>query len=149
QWCGHLGKVENCQVGYVLAYVAPRGRALLDRRLYLPEHRAADARHRAKTHVPEAVTFQEGWRIGLELLRGGGREMPHGWVVGDDEFGRVSDFRGQLRLGRQRYALDVPCTTSVRDLSTRRPPPRPGGRERLPPFEQVRAWAARQPKGRW
>jgi SRSO17 transposase len=149
QWCGHLGKVDNCQVGYVLAYVAPRGKALIDCRLYLPAHRAADARHRDKTHVPQDVAFQEGWRIGLGLLRSSGREMPHGWVVGDDEFGRASDFRGLLRLDRQRYVLDVPCTTSVRDLSERRPPARPGGRERLPPFEQVQAWAARQPKGRW
>jgi SRSO17 transposase len=149
QWCGHLGKVDNCQVGYVLAYVAPRGQALLDGRLYLPEHRAADTQHRDKTHVPDDVTFQEGWRIALALLRGSGRELPHAWVVGDDEFGRASDFRGQLRLDKQRYVLDVPCTTSVRDLSARRPPARPGGRDRLPPFEQARAWAARQPRGRW
>ena len=149
QWCGHLGKVDNCRVGYVLAYVAPRGKALIDRRLYLPEQPAADARHREKTHVPEAIVFQEGWRISLGLLRDSGQEMPHGWVVGDDEFGRVGDFRARLRLDQQRYALDVPCTTAVRDLSTRRPPSRPGGRERRAAFEQARAWAARQPKGRW
>src|ERR1700677_2401883 len=35
QWCGRLGKVENCQVGYFLAYVAPRGKALVDARLFL------------------------------------------------------------------------------------------------------------------
>jgi SRSO17 transposase len=149
QWCGHLGKVDNCQVGYVLAYVAKRGKALLDGRLYLPEHRAADAQHREQTHVPEDVVFQEGWRLGLELLRRSAPELPHGWVAGDDEFGRASEFRGQLRLDKQRYVLDVPCTTSVRDLSTRRPPSRPGGRARLPAFEQVQAWTARQPKGRW
>jgi SRSO17 transposase len=149
QWCGHLGKVDNCQVGYFLAYVAPRGKALLRGRLYLPQDRAADGAHRTKTHVPPGVTFQEGWRLALDLVGTGGPGLPHGWVVGDDEFGRASDFRSQLRLAKERYVLDVPCTTSVRDLSTRRPPARPGGRERLPPFEQVQAWAARQPKGRW
>ena len=37
QWCGRLGKVENCQIGLFLAYVSPRGGALVDRRLYLPQ----------------------------------------------------------------------------------------------------------------
>src|SRR4051812_42416598 len=37
QWCGTLGKKENCQVGVFLAYVSPQGYAFLDRRLYLPE----------------------------------------------------------------------------------------------------------------
>jgi SRSO17 transposase len=149
QWCGRLGKVDNCQVGYFLAYAAPRGKALVDCRLYLPAERAADRSHRVKTHVPEDVTFQEGWRLGLELLRSSGRELPHGWVVGDDEFGRASAFRAALRYDGERYVLDVPCTTAVRDLSAWRPPARPGGRERRPLFERVDTWAARQPAGRW
>ena len=37
QYCGRLGKVANCQAGMFLAYVSPRGRALVDKRLYLPE----------------------------------------------------------------------------------------------------------------
>jgi SRSO17 transposase len=149
QWCGRLGKVDNCQVGYFLAYVAPGGRALVDARLYLPLERVADAQHRDKTHVPTAVTFQEGWRLVLAQLRTSGHELPHGWVTGDDEFGRASALREQLRLDHERYVLDVPCNTLVRDLSTRRPPSRPGGRERLPRFEQAEAWAARQPRKRW
>jgi SRSO17 transposase len=149
QWCGHLGKVDNCQVGYFLAYVAPRGQALLRGRLYLPQERAADRGHRTKAHVPADVAFQEGWRLALDLVGTTGRALPHGWVVGDDEFGRASDLRSQLRLAKERYVLDVPCTTSVRDLSARRPPARPGGRARLPEFEQAQAWAARQPRRRW
>jgi SRSO17 transposase len=149
QWCGRLGKVDNCQQGYFLAYAAPRGKALIDCQLYLPPERAADRGHRAKTFVPEGVEFQEGWRLGLELLRSAGRELPHGWVVGDDEFGRASALRAALRYDGERYVLDVPCNTSVRDLSGRRPPARPGGRERLPAFERADTWAARQPKGRW
>jgi SRSO17 transposase len=149
QWCGRLGKVENCQVGYFLAYAAPRGRTLLDARLYLPREQADDGGHRRKTYVPKDVVFQEGWRIGLELLRTSGRELPHGWVTGDDEFGRASALRAQLRLDGERYVLDVPSNTLVRDLSSRRPPARPDGRERLPLFERAEVWAARQPKGRW
>jgi SRSO17 transposase len=149
QWCGRLGKVDNCQTGVFLAYVAPRGKALVDCRLFLPVEQAADRRHRHKTYVPKAITFQEKWRIGLDLVRTAGQELPHGWVVGDDEFGRVTDLRVQLRLAKERYVLDVPCNTQVRDVSARRPPSRPGGKPRLPLFERVDQWAKRQPKKRW
>jgi SRSO17 transposase len=149
QWCGHLGKIENCQGGVFLAYVAPRGQTLVADRLYLPPERAADGPHRTKTYVPEEIVFQEKWRLGLDLVRGPGHDLPHGWVVGDDEFGRASVLRAQLRFDRERYVLDVPCNTLVRDLSGRRPPRRPGGPPRVPAWERVDAWAARQPKKRW
>jgi SRSO17 transposase len=149
QWCGRLGKIDNCQVGVFLAYVAPRGKALIDHRLFLPLERAADIQHRQKTYVPEEVTFQEKWRLGLAQLRAAGATLPHGWVVGDDEFGRATEFRAQLRLDQECYVLDVPCNTLVRDLSERRPPSRPRGKPRLPLFERVDQWAARQPKKRW
>jgi SRSO17 transposase len=149
QWCGRLGKVDNCQAGVFLAYVAPRGKALLDCRLFLPEERAADTQHRTKTYVPKKVTYQEKWRIGLDLVRTTGQEVRHGWVTGDDEFGRVTELRAQLRLAQERYVLDVPCNTLVRDLSERRPPAHEGGKSRLASFERVEQWAARQPKKRW
>ena len=118
-------------------------------RLYLPEQRAADTVHRTQTHVPKDVVFQKGWRIALDLIRTQGKELPHGWVVGDDEFSRATEFRAGLRFARERYVLDVPCNTLVRDLSAPRPPSRPGGRPRLPVFERADVWATRQPKGRW
>jgi SRSO17 transposase len=149
QWCGRLGKIDNCQVGYFVAFVAKRGKALVDARLYLPAERAADTAHRTKTYVPKDIAFQEGWRIALDLLQRCSQELPHAWVAGDDEFGRSSELRLLLRGARERYILDVPCNTQVRDLSERRPPSREGGRERLPLFERVDAWAARQPTGRW
>jgi SRSO17 transposase len=149
QWCGRLGKVDNCQAGVFLAYVAPRGKAILDCRLFLTEERAADTTHRTKTSVPKELTYQEKWRIGLDLVRTTGQEVPRGWVTGDDEFGRATEFRAQLRLDQERYVLDVPCNTLVRDLSERRPAAREGGQPRLPLFERVEAWAARQPKKRW
>src|SRR5262245_34982903 len=68
QWCGRLGKVENCQVGLFLAYVTAAGYAPLDRRLYLPREWAEDDRRRQADHVPASVDFREGWRIGLRLL---------------------------------------------------------------------------------
>ena len=97
QWCGRLGKQENCQRGIFLAYAAAGGYAPLDRRLYLPEDWADDAARRAKCHVPEEVAFREGWRIAADLIERSGPGLPHGWVAGDDEFGRPAQFRAWLR----------------------------------------------------
>src|SRR3954466_5496246 len=68
QWCGRLGKVDNCQVGVFLAYAARAGYAPLDRRLDLPEDWAADKDRRAQCHVPPKVKSQEKWQIALDLL---------------------------------------------------------------------------------
>jgi SRSO17 transposase len=142
QWCGRLGKVDNCQVGVFLSYAAPGGHAPLDRRLFLPQDWAADRKQRRKTHVPKHVVFQEKWRIALDLLERSAADVPHGWVVGDDEFGRATEFRAQLRRRHERYVLDVPATTLVREVAVR-----PNGQR--PPFERAEVWAARQPASRW
>jgi SRSO17 transposase len=151
QWCGRLGKQENCQIGVFLIYAAPGGSAPLDRQLYLPKDWAADPVRRQKCHVPEEVKFQESWRIAVALLERSGRELPHGWVSGDDELGRPARFRSWLRRHGQRYVLDVPCNTNVRDLECRRPPRRRAGRgrKREVRFCRADAWAARQPDSRW
>jgi SRSO17 transposase len=151
QWCGRLGKTDNCQVGVFLAYAAPGGHAPLDRRLYLPEDWAADPERRKKCHVPEDVAFQEKWRIALDLLDRSRSDLPHAWVAADDEFGRVAEFRAALRQRGERYVLDVPCNTTVRDLDGRRPPRKKAGvgRKRAVPFRRADAWAARQPAARW
>jgi SRSO17 transposase len=144
QWCGRLGKVDNCQVGVFLAYVTARGYAPLDRRLYLPAEWAADSKRRQQCHVPKEVAFQEAWRIGLDLLDRSAPDVPFAWVAGDDEFGRASAFRAQLRRRQLRYVLDVPCNTLVRDLGEA---PAPG--RRRPPWRRVDAWARAQPASRW
>jgi SRSO17 transposase len=144
QWCGRLGKVENCQLGVFLAYVSAAGMALVDRRLYLPQDWAEDDRRRRQTHVPEEVQFQESWRIGLDLIDRTGADLPFGWVAGDDEFGRCAEFRAELRRRRRRYVLDVPCNTLIRDLGE---PPAPG--KRRPPWRRVEEWAQALPRGRW
>jgi SRSO17 transposase len=144
QWCGRLGKVENCQVGVFLTYVTARGYAPLDRQLYLPREWAEDARRRQATHVPAEVTFRESWRIGLQLLDRSGGDVPFGWVAGDDEFGRASAFRAGLRRRRRRYVLDVPANTLIRDLGEA-----PAGGRRVPPWRRVDEWAQAQPASRW
>jgi SRSO17 transposase len=151
QWCGRLGKKENCQVGVFLAYATDRGQAPLDRRLYLPKDWAADKVRRAKCHVPPSVRFQESWRMGLKMVEAHRRQVPHRWVVADDEFGRVQEFRAGLRKRKESYVLDVPCSTLVRDLQVSQADQRPGnkGRRRVVPLGRAEAWAAEQPPARW
>ena len=80
QWCGRLGKQENCQRGIFLAYAVAGGYAPLDRQLYLPRDWADDPARREKCHVPEDVKFREGWRIAAELIERSRPGLPHGWV---------------------------------------------------------------------
>ena len=147
QWCGRLGKQDNCQLGAFLIYAAPGGYAPLDRRLYLPREWADDPDRREKAHVPPDVKFQESWRIAVDLLERCRKDLPHAWVTGDDELGRPAEFRSWLRRHDERYILDVPCNTSIRDLECRRPRRRRAGqgRRREAPFRRADAWAARQP----
>jgi len=143
QWCGRLGKVDNCQVGVFWGYASVRGRALVDRRLYLPKEWAQDRKRRKKCHVPPEVVFQEKWRIGLERLTRIGPDLPHGWIAADDEFGRVAEFRAALRQRRERYVVDIPSNTLMRVVGERTV----DGRKA--PFVRVDAWAAQQPAARW
>jgi SRSO17 transposase len=149
QWCGRLGKKDNCQVGVFLAYATARGRVLLDGRLYLSESWASDSKRRAATYVPPEVVYQPKWRLALDLLDSAREDLPGTWVTGDDEFGRSTALRGELRWRQLAYVLDVPCNTLVRDPHERRAPTRPGGNKRRPLFERVDQWVARQPAGRW
>jgi SRSO17 transposase len=151
QWCGRQGKIDNCQLGVFLAYVSSRGHAPLDRRLYLPKDWADDPVRRDAGHVPDEVTYQKTWEVAAALLARSGAEVPHGWVTGDDEFGRASEFRALLRERGERYVLDVPCNTTIRDLDGRRPPRKKGRRSprRQVPFRRADTWAAALPAGRW
>jgi SRSO17 transposase len=55
QSSGTAGRIVNCQVGVLLAYASGKGRALVDRELYLPNEWPADAARRAEAHVPDPV----------------------------------------------------------------------------------------------
>jgi SRSO17 transposase len=155
QWCGRLGKVDNCQVGVFLACVSQGRVGPLGRRLYLPQQWAKSPARRRKCHVPRGVRFAEKWQLGLKLIEQA-RQVPHGWVVADDEFGRVSQLRAKLRSRRQRYVMDVPCNTLVRvrdgessATNRRRKGKRQRGRPRQPPWVRTDAWTAEQPASRW
>jgi SRSO17 transposase len=149
QWCGRLGKVENCQVGVFLGYVADAEHALVDFRLYLPKEWAEDRKRRKKAGVPGDVAYRTRHELALEMLRVRGGSLPHGWVAGDDEMGRPAWFRRRLAADGERYLLAVPSNTTVRDLEAE--PPAYSGKGRRPkaPFRGVRAWCEAQPAGAW
>jgi SRSO17 transposase len=140
QWCGHRGKVDNCQVGVFMGYVSEQDHALLDFRLSLPEDWARDEQRRQACHVPPEVRFQTRQEQCLEMLEAWGEQVPHGWVTGDDELGRHTRFRQALRERGERYVLGVPCNTTLRDLEA--PLPQYAGRGRRPkaPWQSVTQW---------
>lgn len=130
QWCGRLGKVENCQVGVYMAYVSRTEQALVDVRLYLPESWAKDRARRKKVGVPKEVRFQTRHELALAMLDENGPALPHRWVTGDDEMGRSTRFRRKLQERNECYLLAVPSNTLVRAVDAE--PPTYAGRGRRP-----------------
>jgi SRSO17 transposase len=149
QWCGRLGKVENCQVGIYLGYVARQEHALVDMRLYLTEEWAGDKTRRKKAGVPKEVRFRTRHELALEMLDDKGSLLPHAWVAGDDEMGRSTRFRQALRERHEQYLLAVPSNTLVRDLDAAPPPYRGRGPRPQVPFTRVERWAAALPEEAW
>jgi SRSO17 transposase len=149
QWCGRLGKVDNCQVGVYMAYVSCREHALVDMRLYLNQEWAKDRRRRKKCGVPREIRFRTRHALALEMLAEHGPVLSHAWIAGDDEMGRSSAFRRDLRALEERYLLAVPSNTLVRDLEAQ--PPAYSGRGRRPqvPFTRVDRWCAALPEDAW
>src|SRR5262250_2825167 len=140
QWCGHRGKVDNCQVGVFMGYVSRHDHALLDFRLSLPPEWARDAQRRHACHVPPEVRSQTRQEQCLEMLDRWGDQVPHGWVTSDDALGRHTRFRQALRERGERSVLGVPCTTAVRDLEASWPAYQGRGRPPKPPWQSVTAW---------
>jgi len=99
--------------------------------------------------VPKAVRYRTRHDLALEMLREKGGLLPHAWIAGDDEMGRSSRFRADLRAICERYLLAIPSNTTIRDLEGEGPIGRDPERRLKRPFEQVRAWAQTQPSEAW
>jgi SRSO17 transposase len=149
QWCGRLGKVDNCQVGVYLGYVGGDEHALVDVRLYLPKEWAQDNKRRRQAGVPGGVRLRTRHEWALEMLEQRGPLLPHAWISGDDDMGRCWWFRQQLRQRGECYLLAVPSNTSVRDLSAAVPPYSGPGRRRRAPFRRVDHWCAALAETAW
>jgi SRSO17 transposase len=149
QWCGRLGKKENCQVGIFMAYASRKEHAIVNTRLYLPKE-WTDHRARCKAAgVPKTTPFRTRHELALEMLDEHGALLPHAWVAGDDEMGRPASFRRELSRRGERYLLAVPSNTLIRDLDA--PPPEYAGRGPHPmnPFMRVDRWCGRLPESAW
>lgn len=115
QWCGRLGKTQNCQVGVFLTGVTPGGTSLLDAQLFLPQEWIDDGQRRRKTRVPPGVQFQSKPQIAAAMIR---RTRAAGkvrldWVVADELYGDSGDFLDALEEMDQRYLMEVKRNTLV------------------------------------
>jgi SRSO17 transposase len=141
QWCGVLGKVENCQVGVFGAYVSRHGYTLVDHCLFLPEEWFEDD-HRdrwEKCGIPEGTTFRSKPELALERLQA---VVAHGafrfqWVTCDETYGRSPDFLdGVADLGRW-YFAEVPHNTRLWQTRPETAVPQWSGRGQRPTKERL------------
>jgi SRSO17 transposase len=108
QYSGAAGRVENCQVGVFLGYATARGRALIDRALYLPREWADDAERREAAGVPEAVPFATKIALGRRMIdRAMAAGVPARWVAADAVYGSDYHFRAALEGHGLGYVLGV------------------------------------------
>jgi SRSO17 transposase len=158
QYCGRLGKVDNCQVGVYLVGVTPAGTALLDQQLYLPKIWAKDKKRREQCSVPKDIKFRTKPQLGIDLLR---RTRANGlvkfdWIIADEAYGDNGDFLDDLEADQQRYLMEVPVTTTVWTFDPKNavPPPHRGrgrrpSRPRRDHVFKVKEVAARLPAVAW
>ena len=118
QYCGALGRIANCQAGVFPTHVGPRGRALADKRLYLPEEWTSDADRCVAAGVPAerreyrtkpVLSLPKGRSWPWEMLRQAqarGYLSAH-WAAGDSAFGMSPSFRDGLAAAGMWYVLDV------------------------------------------
>ena len=115
QYSGTAGRTENCQIGVFLAYATARGRAFLDRALYLPKSWATDGARRAAAGVPATTRFATKGALAKTLLaRAFAAGVPAAWVVADTVYGADGRLRQWLEAERRAYVLAVPCSHHIR-----------------------------------
>ena len=138
QYSGTAGRIENSQVGVFLSCASARGRALIDRRVYLPRSWADDPQRCAAAGIPAEVGFATKPELALEMItNAAAARVPAGWVASDEAYGDNGAFRaGVAKLGLG-YVLAVSCTHRI--------PAWPGGKRRL----RADRIAAALPAGCW
>jgi SRSO17 transposase len=136
QWCGRLGKEEQCQVGEFLAYASRGSVALVGAEIYLPKWWADDKVLRSRCHVPKSVTFKTGWRLAADMVFSSGQLLPHRWIVGDEIYGRPTELRDLFHQHGEQYLLEAHCDAKIRLA-------RGGG------WTRADAWASSLPRSEW
>lgn len=116
QYCGSIGKVENCQVGVFVAYASPHGYALLDKRLFVPEKWFSEeyALRRGKCKVPEDLRFKTKPQLAAEMFDAIHSEgtVPFKYVVADCVYGNSPEFIDAIEscVGKT-YLVSAPSDT--------------------------------------
>ena len=114
QYCGQLGKQDNCQVAVSLSLASAQGSLPIAFRLYLPEEWASDKARRKRTGVPAEIKFATKPHLALEQIRAAkAAGMPIGTVLGDAGYGNDTDFRERLSELGLRYCVGVQPSTTV------------------------------------
>jgi SRSO17 transposase len=134
QYCGQLGKQDNCQVAVSLSLATERGSVPIGWRLYLPEQWAKDRRRRKKAGVPQEVKFLTKPEIALEQIRAAkAAGISVGIVVADAGYGNETSWRDGLSAMELEYCVGVQSSTTVWSKGTGPLPPKPQKRMGRPP----------------
>lgn len=111
QYCGALGKTENCVMTVHLGFVSEDFHALIDGDLYLPQSWAEDRERCREAGVPEEVAYRPRWQIAIDLIT---RSLQDGvglrWITADEVYGRVSGFRDGVAERGLLYVVEVDPT---------------------------------------
>ncbi|MDG5809329.1 IS701 family transposase [Streptomyces ossamyceticus] len=109
QYSGTAGRTENCQIGVFAAYVSARGRALVDRELYLPKSWTEDRERCRTARVPDEREFATKGELARHMvLRALASPLPITWVTADSAYGQDNRFRRLLEQSGVGYVLAVP-----------------------------------------
>ncbi len=113
QWCGRLGKTENCIVTVHLSLARDDFHCLLDGELFLPESWAADRDRCKEAGIPDTMTYRPKWQIALELYdRAIGNGLRFDWLTFDEGYGSKPEFLRELTTRKQWYVAEVPRSFS-------------------------------------
>jgi SRSO17 transposase len=126
QYCGQLGKQDNCQVAVTLSVANEHASLPIAYRLYLPEPWTADRERRGRAGVPEDIVFQTKPQIALAQLRAAVETgVPRGVVLSDAGYGNDTDFRTGLTEQGLLYVVGVQSSTSLWPPGQGPLPPKP------------------------
>jgi SRSO17 transposase len=96
QYCGNVGKVDNCQVGVFAAYTSEYGYTMVDKRLFIPEKWFTEPyiERREKCNLPQSVEFRTKPQLAVDMLKAISDEniLPFKYVLGDSIYGKSPDF---------------------------------------------------------
>jgi SRSO17 transposase len=109
QWCGRLGKTENCIVTVHLGFARGDFHCLLDGELYLPKSWDADRDRCREAGIPDSVVYRPKWQIGLDLhQRAVANGLAFEWITFDEGYGSKPEFLRELSSRGQMYVGEVP-----------------------------------------